>query len=76
MSAVEVIGPDGSIVHFEKEKGGSNADSFGGAVVNLGCLGPVASLTLDVVPEYDVLQAVYGQMESGVAPWYDSYCSC
>ena len=38
---------------------GDGDAQFPGAVVSLGCLGIITSLTLDVIPEYQVSQTVY-----------------
>eukprot|EP00041_Stephanoeca_diplocostata_P029109 m.851642 g.851642 ORF g.851642 m.851642 type:complete len:496 (-) comp23492_c0_seq10:2449-3936(-) len=61
VSAIDFLQPDGDIISFEQ---GVHED-FEGCVINLGCLGPMSALTLTVVPEFDVLQSVYGTMDIG-----------
>ena len=51
---MQLITGDGEVVEFA-----SGDDGFGGAVVSLGALGLVTSVTLDVVPIFEVAQAVY-----------------
>ncbi|HET9088577.1 MAG TPA: FAD-binding protein, partial [Acidobacteriaceae bacterium] len=55
VSAMEVVTADGSLVHLSRAKDG---DRFAGAVVHLGALGMVTSLTLNVEPTYDMTQVV------------------
>ncbi|MBO6716900.1 MAG: FAD-binding protein [Rhizobiaceae bacterium] len=52
--ALETATADGGIVRFSR----GDAD-FGGAVVSLGALGAIATITLDVEPAYQVKQEVY-----------------
>ena len=54
VAAVEVVTPDGSIRRLAR-----GDEGFAGAVVSLGALGPVVSLTLDIEPAYQVRQTVY-----------------
>jgi xylitol oxidase len=56
VAALEIITADGEIVHLSREKDG---DRFLGAVVGLGSVGVVTSLTLDVQPTFQVAQSVY-----------------
>jgi len=56
VSAMEVVTADGSIVTFSREK--SEADLHG-VVVGLGGLGIVTTLTLDIMPTYQMRQDVY-----------------
>jgi xylitol oxidase len=58
VSALDVLRSDGEIAHLER----GSAD-FDGAVVNLGSLGVVARVQLDVEPEYDVTQHVFEDLE-------------
>ncbi|GGK11150.1 putative xylitol oxidase [Streptomyces camponoticapitis] len=53
--AVEMVTADGDSVTWEREKDGGR---FAGSVVALGALGVVTSLTLDLVPAFDVRQFV------------------
>jgi xylitol oxidase len=54
VSALELVTADGDVVVL-----GRDTDSFPGAVVGLGALGVVVSVTLDVVPTFDVRQHVF-----------------
>jgi xylitol oxidase len=56
VSAMEMITADGDAVTISREADG---DRFRGAVVGLGALGIVTSLSLDIVPAFDVRQYVY-----------------
>lgn len=65
VSALELISADGTIHQLSKEKN----EEFLGAVVNLGALGVITQMTLDLVPTFDVKQYVfehlpYQQLES------------
>jgi len=55
VSAIEFINANGDVVRLSRADG----DLFQGAVVGLGCLGPVATVTLDLLPTYDMQQVVY-----------------
>jgi xylitol oxidase len=54
VSAIELVGADGELRTVRRGE-----PDFPGAVVALGALGVVTSLTLDVVPTFDVRQWVY-----------------
>src|SRR5215831_11071640 len=54
--AMELVTADGGLVTLEAGAGG---DRFRGTVVGLGALGVVTTLTLDLVPAYQVRQYVY-----------------
>jgi xylitol oxidase len=56
VSGLEMVTADGQIVHLSREKDG---DQFLGAVVALGALGVVTSVTLDVQPTFQMTQVVY-----------------
>jgi xylitol oxidase len=56
VSAMEVVTADGEIVHFARHE---EADDFNGAVVSLGALGAVTSLTLDLQPAFRMRQDIY-----------------
>ena len=66
VSALELVTAEGEMVHLSRERDGAQ---FHGAVVNLGGLGVVTKVTLDVQPTFEVSQIVYenlplGQLES------------
>ena len=54
VSGLEMVTADGELVELTRQD-----DDFDGAVVALGALGVVTSLTLDVLPTFDVRQWVY-----------------
>ena len=56
VAAIEFIDARGDLVTLSREK---NADTFPGAVVNLGALGVVIRLTLDIQPAFAVRQDLY-----------------
>ncbi|TDC73787.1 FAD-binding protein [Streptomyces hainanensis] len=56
VAAIELIGPEGDPVRLSRAE---DPERFAGAVVNLGALGPVTALTLDLERGYDVAQWVY-----------------
>ena len=56
VSAIEMVTADGKLTTARR---GTDGDGFAGAVVGLGALGVVTSVTLDVVPTFDVRQYVY-----------------
>jgi xylitol oxidase len=59
VSALELVTADGDVVTLTRDRDG---ERFRGAVVGLGALGIVTSLTLDTVPAYDVRQHVYEEL--------------
>ena len=54
VSAMEIVTADGEVVTLSRKSG-----SFSGAVVGLGGIGVVTSLTLDLLPAFDMQQDVY-----------------
>ena len=56
VAAVELVTADGETLALSREKDG---DRFLGAVVGLGGLGVVTSITLDLLPTFKVAQSVY-----------------
>ena len=56
VSGLEVVVADGEIVRLARE---SDPDAFKGAVVSLGGLGVVTSLTLDLQPTFQMRQDLY-----------------
>ena len=59
VSGIEMVTADGEIVTLSRDRDG---DRFSGAVVDLGGLGVVTKLTLDLQPKFDVAQVVYQNM--------------
>ncbi len=56
VTALEVVTASGEIATLSRDRDG---DRFAGAVVSLGALGVVTSLTLEIEPTYQVRQTVY-----------------
>lgn len=54
VAAIKIVGPTGEITAMRRGE-----PDFDGAVVNLGALGILSELTLDLVPAFDVRQNVY-----------------
>ena len=59
VAEIEFIDGRGDLVTLSREK---DADIFAGAVVNLGALGAVTKLTLDVQPAFHVRQDVFREL--------------
>ncbi len=59
VKALEIVNAKGEIVELTKEKDG---ERFNAAVVSLGMLGPVATITLAIEPTYEIKQDVYQNM--------------
>ena len=59
VSAVDLVTASGELVHLSRS---ANPDIFPGAVVALGALGIITSLTLDLVPSFEVVQTVYEKL--------------
>jgi alditol oxidase len=59
VSALQMVTADGDIVTLSREHDG---DEFDGAVIALGSLGIVTSLTLDLVPAFRIRQYVYERL--------------
>ncbi len=55
VAAIEFIDASGDIVRLSRQDG----DVFNGAVIHLGCLGVIVSLTLDIEPAFTVHQYIY-----------------
>ena len=60
VSGLEVVAADGSVRMLTRAKDG---ERFLGAVVGLGALGVVTSVTLDVQPRYEMTQVVYRDLD-------------
>jgi xylitol oxidase len=56
VSAIDFISGNGEIVSLSRA---GNPDQFAGAVVGLGAIGVITSITLDVVPTFQIAQIVY-----------------
>jgi len=59
VSGLEIVNANGDVIHLSREKDG---DRFNGAVVNLGALGVVTKITLDLIPAFNVKQNVYTKL--------------
>ena len=53
---MEMVTADGNIIHLNPD---ADPDIFAGAVVNLGTLGIVTKVTLDIIPAFDICQNVF-----------------
>jgi alditol oxidase len=60
--AVELVTADGSLLTLDRD---ADTGRFPGAVVGLGALGVVTTLTLDLVPAFGVRQYVYDDLPAG-----------
>ena len=56
VSAIEFVDANGDLQTLSRSKDG---DKFNGAVVNLGLLGVMTKITLDLIPTFQVAQTVY-----------------
>src|SRR5205809_787690 len=56
VAAIELVNAAGDVVTISKQKDG---DKFYGAVVNLGAIGVVTKITLDLIPTFKMKQVVY-----------------
>lgn len=63
VAALEILTASGDIVSLSRD---SDGDMFAGAVVNLGALGVVVGLTLDIAPDCPVRQTVYSDLSHAV----------
>jgi xylitol oxidase len=59
VSALDLVTADGDLVTLARDKDG---DRFRGAIVGLGALGVVTSLSLDIGPAFDMRQYVYDDL--------------
>jgi alditol oxidase len=62
VSGLEIVTAGGDVLKLSREKDGK---VFPGAVVNLGALGVVTKLTLDVLPTFEMRQDVYENLPLG-----------
>ena len=62
VSGLEVVTADGDVVTLSRQRDG---ERFLGAVVNLGAVGVVTKVTLDVQPTFRVSQVVYENLAMG-----------
>jgi xylitol oxidase len=73
VSALEVVTADGEVVALARDR---DPDVFNGAVVSLGGLGVVTTLTLDLQPTFDMRQDLYEQLPlARVADRFDEITS-
>ncbi len=56
VAALEIVTADGQVINLSRQKDG---EPFLGAVVGLGALGVVTSVTLNLLPTFQVAQSVY-----------------
>ena len=56
VTGLQMVTGSGELVTVTRDK---DPDQFAGAVVSLGCLGIVTSLTLEIIPTFEVRQYVY-----------------
>ncbi|EFL20985.1 sorbitol oxidase [Streptomyces himastatinicus ATCC 53653] len=56
VAGLEIVGPEGDVTELRRD---NEADRLSGAVVGLGGLGVVTSMTLDIEPAYEVAQWVW-----------------
>jgi xylitol oxidase len=56
VTGLRIVGPDGDVTELSSR---DDPEAFPGTVVSLGALGVVTSLTLDLVPDFQVAQDVY-----------------
>jgi xylitol oxidase len=59
---VDLVTADGSLLTLDRD---ADSERFPGAVVGLGALGIVTTLTLDLVPAFQVRQHVYDDLPAG-----------
>lgn len=62
VSALEIVTAGGDVLRLSRDKDG---ETFRGSVVNLGALGVVTSVTLDVQPSFAMRQDVYLDLPMG-----------
>jgi alditol oxidase len=65
VTALELVTADGDLLTLDRDRP-ADQPTFGGAVVGLGALGVVVSLTLAIEPTYQVSQYVYDDLPTGV----------
>jgi alditol oxidase len=68
VSGLRLVTADGDVVDL-----GRGDEGFAGAVVHLGALGAVVSLTLDLVPSFDVSQRVYENLPLAALDDHDHF---
>ena len=63
VAALELVTADGDVVYLSRERDG---EEFNGAVVDLGGIGVVTKVTLDMQPAFDMTQVVYENLPMSV----------
>jgi xylitol oxidase len=63
VSVMEIVTADGNVVNLSRQRDG---ERFLGAVVDLGAVGVITSLTLDIQPTFEASQVVYENLSMGV----------
>ncbi|MDB5021521.1 MAG: FAD-binding protein [Pedobacter sp.] len=63
VSAIEFVNAAGEVVAMSRQADG---EQFYGLVVNLGALGVITKITLDVIPTFDMKQVVYRNLPMAV----------
>ena len=59
MAAIEFVDATGEVLKYRRDID----PEFQTSLIHMGCLGPVASLELDIVPAFEVQQTVYNNIE-------------
>jgi len=59
VSALEIVCADGRLLKLSRKR---DSEAFPGAAVSLGALGIITSITLDLVPTFEVSQKVYERL--------------
>lgn len=74
VAAMEIVTADGGVRALSREADG---ELFRGAVVSLGGLGVVTTLTLDIIPTFDVQQTVYENLTlAALTRHFDEITAC
>jgi xylitol oxidase len=63
VSAIEFVNAAGDVIHLSRQE---DVAQFYGAVVNLGALGIVTKITLDLLPAFEMKQVVYRNLPMAI----------